>query len=176
MEDQLFGCNLAADRQHRHRPGHELPQPASATQRQADRSPSRSIIANRQATFTLGQDSTSVLELTGAFAALANDGVFCPPTPIQSVTDRNGKPVPFKRPGCSRQFDSFIARTLVNIMTNDTHGGYGTAGSSATGTATAAAWSRPRPVPTTAARSSTVQTTDDGRATRRCGSSASRRT
>jgi membrane peptidoglycan carboxypeptidase len=53
--------------------------------------------------------------------------VFCPPTPIKSVTDINGKPVPFKRPGCSRQFDPYTARTLVNIMTNDTHSGYGTA-------------------------------------------------
>ena len=87
----------------------------------------QNVVDGRQATFTLGQDPTSVLELTGAFSAVANDGVFCPPTPISSVTDINGKPVPFKRPGCSRQFDPYTARTLVNIMTNDTHSGYGTA-------------------------------------------------
>jgi len=87
----------------------------------------QNVVDGRQATFTLGQDPTSVLELTGAFSAVANDGVFCPPTPIRSVTDVTGKPVPFKRPGCSRQFDSYTARTLVNIMVNDTHSGYGTA-------------------------------------------------
>jgi membrane peptidoglycan carboxypeptidase len=31
-------------------------------------------------------------------------------------------------PGCSRQFTPYVARTLVNIMTNDTKSSYGTAG------------------------------------------------
>jgi membrane peptidoglycan carboxypeptidase len=54
--------------------------------------------------------------------------VFCPPTPIKSITDITGKAVPLKaHAGCTRQYDSYVARTLVNIMTNDTNSSYGTA-------------------------------------------------
>lgn len=130
MEDQLFGCdvspivNTATSLGMSYLNNPQLDSDGKPT----GRTVAQSIIAGRQPTFTLGQDSTSVLELTGAFAALANDGVFCPPTPIKSVTDSTGKPVTLKaHPGCSRQFTPYVARTLVNVMTNDTHAGYGTA-------------------------------------------------
>ncbi|HEV2887036.1 MAG TPA: transglycosylase domain-containing protein [Jatrophihabitans sp.] len=130
MEDQLFGCdispivNTATGLGMNYLNGPQLDSDGKPT----GRTIAQSIIGSRQPTFTLGQDSTSVLELTGAFAALANDGVFCPPTPVRSVTDSTGKPVRLKpHPGCSRQFTPFVARTLVNIMVNDTHSGYGTA-------------------------------------------------
>jgi membrane peptidoglycan carboxypeptidase len=130
MEDQLFGCDLspvvntATGLGMNYLNGAQL----DADGKPTGRTIAQSIIASRQPTFTLGQDSTSVLELTGAFAALANDGVFCPPTPLKSITDSTGKPVTLKaHPGCSRQFNSYVARTLVNIMTNDTKSGYGTA-------------------------------------------------
>jgi len=127
MEDELFGCNLdpivntalglGMNRLRLNSDG-------------SDKSPSiaQDVVSGHQATFTLGEEPTSTLELTSAFAALANDGVYCPATPIKAVTDSNGKPIAFKRPGCSRQFDPFTARTLVNIMANDTHSNYGTAG------------------------------------------------
>ncbi|MDQ1721780.1 MAG: hypothetical protein QOI26_1514 [Pseudonocardiales bacterium] len=131
MEDQLFGCdvspmvNTATSLGMNYLNGPQLDSDGKPT----GKTIAQAIVANRQPTFTLGQDSTSVLELTGAFAALANDGVFCPPTPIRSITDSTGKPVPLKaHPGCSRQFTPFVARTLVNIMVNDTHSSYGTAG------------------------------------------------
>ena len=130
LEDQLFGCdislivNTATGLGMNYLNGAQLDSDGKPT----GRTIAQSIIAGRQPTFTLGQDSTSVLELTGAFAALANDGVFCPPTPVKSVTDSTGKPVPLKaRPGCSRQFSPYVARTLVNIMTHDTTSSYGTA-------------------------------------------------
>ena len=131
MEDELFGCdiapvvNTATGLGMNYLNGPQLDSDGKPT----GRTIAQSIIGSRQPTFTLGQDSTSVLELTGAFAALANDGVFCPPTPLRSITDSTGKPVALKpHPGCTRQYDPFVARTLVNIMTNDTHSSYGTAG------------------------------------------------
>jgi membrane peptidoglycan carboxypeptidase len=130
MEDQLFGCdvspvvNTATGLGMNYLNGPQLDSDGKPT----GRTIAQSIIGGRQPTFTLGQDSTSVLELTGAFAALANDGVFCPPTPVKSITDSTGKPVALKsHPGCSRQFTPYVARTLVNIMTNDTTSSYGTA-------------------------------------------------
>ncbi|HEX2903387.1 MAG TPA: transglycosylase domain-containing protein [Jatrophihabitans sp.] len=125
MEDELFGCNLQPIVQT------ALGLGMNALNRKPDgsnQSYAQQVIQGQEATFTLGQEQTSVLEETGAFSALANDGIFCPPVPIKSVTDANNQPVSFKRPGCSRQYDSFTARTLVNIMTNDTHSNYGTAG------------------------------------------------
>jgi membrane peptidoglycan carboxypeptidase len=54
--------------------------------------------------------------------------VFCPPKPVRSVTDSTGKPVTLKaHAGCSRQFTPYVARTLANIMTDDTTKGHGTA-------------------------------------------------
>lgn len=121
MEDQLFGCDLAPIVNTALSLGmNYLSDPANKPLNDG-RTIAQATIEDKSATFTLGQRSTSVLELTGAFSAVANDGVFCPPTPVLSVTDTNGKAVPFKRPGCSRQFDSYVARTLVNIMVNDTN-------------------------------------------------------
>ena len=131
MEDELFGCDLspivntATSLGMTHLDSPLLDGNGNPT----GKSIGQGVIDNRQPTFTLGQDSTSVLQLTGAFAALANDGVFCPPTPVKSVTDSAGKPIALKaHAGCTRQYDSYVARTLVNIMTNDTHSTYGTAG------------------------------------------------
>ena len=130
MEDQLFGCdispivNTATSLGMNYLNGPQLDSDGKPT----GRTIAQSIIASRQPTFTLGQDSTSVLELTGAFAALANDGVFCPPKPVRSVTDSTGKSVTLKaHAGCSRQFTPYVARTLANIMTDDTTAGHGTA-------------------------------------------------
>ena len=130
MEDQLFGCdispivNTATGLGMNYLNNPQLDSSGKPT----GKTIAQAIIANRQPTFTLGQDSTSVLELTGAFAALANDGVFCPPTPIKSIADSTGKPVQLKsRPGCSRQFTPYVARTLSNIMVEDTKSSYGTA-------------------------------------------------
>ena len=37
--------------------------------------------------------TTSPLELTGAYAASANDGTFCTPAPVVSITNQQGQPV-----------------------------------------------------------------------------------
>ncbi len=130
MEDQLFGCDIAPIVNTATGLGmNYLNNPQlDSDGKPTGRTIAQSIIAGHQPTFTLGQDSTSVLELTGAFATLANDGVFCPPIPVKSVVDSTGKPVTLKaHPGCSRQYTPYVARTLVNIMTNDTKSFYGTA-------------------------------------------------
>ncbi|MDQ2838358.1 MAG: penicillin-binding protein [Actinomycetota bacterium] len=121
MEDQLFGCDLAPIVDTATSLGMNYLTDPTVKDDPSGRTIAQATIQDHAATFTLGQRSTSVLELTGAFGAVANDGVFCPPTPILSVTDTTGKAVSFKRPGCSRQFDSYTARTLVNIMVNDTN-------------------------------------------------------
>jgi membrane peptidoglycan carboxypeptidase len=123
MEDQLFGCNLA-------------PIVNTATslgmnyllgKGSSGNTIAQEIIDGKSTTFTLGEEPTSALDLTGAYATLANGGVYCPPTPIASITDVNGKAVPFKKAPCTRQYSPYVANTLVNIMTHDTTSLYGTA-------------------------------------------------
>jgi membrane peptidoglycan carboxypeptidase len=61
--------------------------------------------AEDQASFTLGVSPTSDLELANVMATLASHGTWCPPTPIASVTDRDGNPVPLTEPACTQAVD-----------------------------------------------------------------------
>jgi membrane peptidoglycan carboxypeptidase len=88
--------------------------------------------------FTLGPTPTNVLELSNVAATLMSGGVWCPPTPIEQVLDRNGKPVPLKEPGCQQVLSTPIANSLVVGLSKDDQGG----GTSALAAA-AAGWNRP---------------------------------
>ena len=63
------------------------------TRRRTDRSIAQVTKDQRQASFTLGVSPTSVLELANVGATLASAGRWCPPSPIESVTEQDGKPV-----------------------------------------------------------------------------------
>ncbi|MDQ2837093.1 MAG: penicillin-binding protein [Actinomycetota bacterium] len=126
MEDQLFGCDLSPIVQTALDLGMDtLKQPdhAGSTETIA-----QATIAEHRSSFTLGFAPTSALELSAAYGAVANDGVFCPANPILSVTGPTGAPVHYTKPSCSRQFDTQVARTMVTMMTADTKSYLGTAG------------------------------------------------
>jgi membrane peptidoglycan carboxypeptidase len=80
-----------------------------------------SIIKQQQATFTLGPAPTSPLQLTGAYAALANDGLFCPPAPVLSVKAASGKDVDFNRTPCAQKMAPQVARIALQMLSGDTH-------------------------------------------------------
>ena len=132
MEDQLFGCDLSPIVNTALNLGLTgLNQPDKDEHgNETGRTIAQAIVADHSATFTLGQTPTSVLQLTGAFGAVANDGVFCAPTPIASIKGPTGQPVALPKPaaGCKRAFSPYVARTLVNVMTADTNTSYGTSG------------------------------------------------
>jgi len=79
------------------------------------------IIKQQQATFTLGPAPTSPLQLTGAYAALANDGSFCPPSPVLSVKDPSGKDLDFNRTPCAQKMAPQVARIALQMLSGDTH-------------------------------------------------------
>ncbi len=81
------------------------------------------IESQRQWTLTLGEVPTSPLELTGAYAAAANDGTYCTPAPVLSITDETGQPVALKRTPCSAQMTPQVARTAMTLLTGDTKTG-----------------------------------------------------
>ncbi|HJQ43724.1 MAG TPA: transglycosylase domain-containing protein, partial [Jatrophihabitantaceae bacterium] len=121
LEDQFFGCrlgpivdtalSLGMDR---------LRAPLNDS---AAGSIAHEVVNSQEPTFTLGQEPTSALELTAAFAAAANDGTYCPPVPVRSVTDPSGKPWHIDRPACQRAISRSVARTVMKLMRADTHTG-----------------------------------------------------
>lgn len=70
--------------------------------------------------FTLGTVALSPMELANVMATLASGGVWCPPTPILSVTDRYGKPIPFQQQPCERVVPTGLANTELNGLSHDT--------------------------------------------------------
>jgi membrane peptidoglycan carboxypeptidase len=87
--------------------------------------------------FTLGVTPVSPLEMANVSATILSGGVWCPPNPIQSVTDRNGKPVAVAQQPCEQVVSPGLANTLAAGLSKDT-----TAGTSAAA-AGAAGWHRP---------------------------------
>ncbi|GAA4837150.1 transglycosylase domain-containing protein [Saccharopolyspora rosea] len=88
--------------------------------------------------FTLGYAPTSPLELSNVAATLMSGGVWCPPTPIEQIQDRNGNPVSITEDPCEQVVDKPLADTLTVGMSQDDQAG-GTAYAAANG----AGWNRP---------------------------------
>ncbi|MGW3999561.1 transglycosylase domain-containing protein [Amycolatopsis sp. NPDC004772] len=88
--------------------------------------------------FTLGFSPLSGLELGNVAATILSGGVWCPPTPISAVTDRNGKPVPIKEAPCEQAVPEPLANTLAVGMSKDDQPG-GTSFQAANGVG----WNRP---------------------------------
>jgi membrane peptidoglycan carboxypeptidase len=74
----------------------------------------------RPAELVLGDVGTSPLELAGAYAAIANQGVFNTPAPIKSITDETGKPVAVKRSPGTAVVSPQVALQATQILTGDT--------------------------------------------------------
>lgn len=72
--------------------------------------------------FTLGPTTVNPLELSNVGATLASGGVWCPPSPIEQITDRNGKPVELAEPECEQVVEPGLADTLSVAMSKDAKG------------------------------------------------------
>jgi membrane peptidoglycan carboxypeptidase len=107
------------------------------TGRPTDRSIAEVTKAQKQASFTLGVSPTSVLELANVGATLASGGVWCPPSPIESITDSAGNPVPLTEAPCEKAVEPGLANTLLNGLSKDDISG------TAAGAARQVGWSRP---------------------------------
>ncbi|GLZ48454.1 transglycosylase [Actinomycetospora sp. NBRC 106375] len=110
------------------------------------------VKAQNQASFTLGVAPTSSLELANVGATLASHGVWCPPSPVSSVTDAAGAPVPVNEAVCEQAVPGPLADTEMTGLSKDDQPG----GTSAAA-ATTAGWNRP-----TAAKTGTTQTSESG--------------
>ncbi|MFE9743992.1 penicillin-binding protein [Saccharothrix saharensis] len=90
------------------------------------------------ASFTLSPAPVSTLELANVAATIMSGGVWCPPSPISQIVDRNGQPVPVNEAPCEQVVAEPLANGLAVGMSKDDQG---------SGTAAAAArqfkWTRP---------------------------------
>ncbi len=87
--------------------------------------------------FTLGVSPVSPLEMANVTATIQSDGMWCPPNPIQSITDRNGKPVAVDQQPCEQVVNPGLAHTLAAGLSKDTTDGTSAAAAGAAG------WHRP---------------------------------
>ncbi|MEV7625083.1 transglycosylase domain-containing protein [Actinoplanes sp. NPDC089786] len=63
--------------------------------------------------FTLGVADTTPLELASAYATIAADGKYCPPTPVSSITDARGAKVPVAD-DCRQALPPDVARAAAD--------------------------------------------------------------
>lgn len=89
------------------------------------------------ASFTLSPAATSTLELANVAATIMSGGVWCPPTPIVEVLDRNGKKVDIQEQPCEQAVAEPLANTLAIGLSKDETAG------TARAAASAVRWSRP---------------------------------
>ncbi|MPZ00094.1 MAG: penicillin-binding protein [Actinophytocola sp.] len=87
--------------------------------------------------FTLGPAAVSGLELANVAATIMSGGMWCPPSPIAEVTDRNGNSVKIQEEPCERVIPKGLADTLAVGLSKDHTGG------TATGAASQVGWDRP---------------------------------
>ena len=107
------------------------------THQRTDKSIAQVTKEQRLASFTLGVTPTSVLELANVGATLASAGKWCPPSPIESITDQKGKPVPVTEAPCEQVLEPALANTLMNGLSQDAISG------TAAGAARGVGWDRP---------------------------------
>jgi membrane peptidoglycan carboxypeptidase len=105
--------------------------------RRTDRSIAQVTKDQRLASFTLGVTPTSVLELANVGATLASAGMWCPPSPIEKITDPDGSPVPLPEAPCEQVVEPGLANTLLTALSKDDTMG------TAAGAAGQVGWSRP---------------------------------
>ena len=71
------------------------------------------------ASFTLGVTPVNPVELSNVGATLASGGTWCPPTPIDGVTDSTGSSVALNQDACQQVVDPALAGSLANGMSHD---------------------------------------------------------
>jgi membrane peptidoglycan carboxypeptidase len=123
LADDLFGCELDPIVQMAQNLGmSDLNRVISA---KTGTTVAQNIIRNHYTSFLIGSGvSTVPLELTNAYAAIADDGVLHSPNPILSIKDLSNKPVAYKHGAPAKSVVTpYVAREAVDILIPDTQNG-----------------------------------------------------
>lgn len=76
----------------------------------------------------LGSNNVSPLAMAGAYAAVANKGIYCQPTAVDRVTDADGNDLPAPEHKCTQQIDPKVAATAAYAFRAVMTQGTGTGG------------------------------------------------
>ncbi len=114
------------------------PGTARAYDPDSDESLAEFIKRQNLGSFTLGPFELNALELSNVAATLASGGVWCPPSPIDKLIDRDGNEVAVTTETCDQVVPEGLANTLANAMSKDALGG-----GTASGSAGAVGWDLP---------------------------------
>lgn len=120
LADDVLGCHL--------QPIIDLAKKLGITSfdmKDGDKSTIGETIVNKQRAqqLTLGSVPTSPLEITGAYAGIANEGKFNAPAPVLSITDTDGSALPVKRTPAVQVVAPQTAARAVDILKGDTRAG-----------------------------------------------------
>jgi membrane peptidoglycan carboxypeptidase len=120
LADQLFGCDLTPIITMAERLGMSaLTRPSG----EGTFTVAQTILNNQRVKeLVLGSIPTSPLELTGAYAAIANQGVYNAPAPVRSITSADDAPIAIKRTAGTRVVTPQVALQATQILTGDTRG------------------------------------------------------
>ena len=64
--------------------------------------------------FTLGVSESTPLDLANAYATLAGDGMYCAPTPVKTIVDRDNDKIDVGSPSCRRVVSKDVARAALD--------------------------------------------------------------
>jgi membrane peptidoglycan carboxypeptidase len=114
--------------------------PGTARDYDPDSNESLAEFVERQniGSFTLGPIEVNALELSNVAATLASGGMWCPPSPIDKLFDRDGKEVAVTTQTCDQVVPPGLANTLANALGKDSQGG-----GTASGAAGSTGWDLP---------------------------------
>lgn len=131
MLDQKFNCDLSGPVNAAIKLGvKNLNQPdPTATRNNGGKTVTykQRIVNGKSASFTLGPDPTSPLEMASAYGTIANHGIYCPPSPVEKIIGPDGKAISLPERPCERALDRGIADTVSQVLEKDTSAPGGTA-------------------------------------------------
>ena len=82
----------------------------------------------------IGSDAVSPLAMAGAYATVANKGIYCEPQAIDRVTDSDGNEIAKPERKCSQVLDPKVAATAAYALAGVMNGGTGSQGNPYDGT------------------------------------------
>ncbi len=125
LADQLFYCNPQPIVEMAQKLGMQALDQASG---EGKNTYAQTIVNDRRLVqLVLGNVPTSPLELTAAYAAVADDGTYHAPLPVLSITKADGSDVKFTKPAAKQVIYPYVARQAIAIMSGDTTQALGTA-------------------------------------------------
>lgn len=78
---------------------------------------------SRMGSFVLGPTAVNGVELSNVGATISSGGMWCEPSPVESVTDSDGNAVDYEKTSCDQAMDEGVAHALAQGMSQDTDNG-----------------------------------------------------